>query len=435
MTGSGENNRDQSTHAAPVIRAKGFNSRNLVKAIFDSDHPEQIVRTIPAQSLYLAVRSQGLESSAELLEIATLEQCRLLIDFDCWSRDSFRDDHFWEWLAITDATDSLALLQKVLKVVDLKLIALMISRYVDVISYEEPADAPPAENYYTPDRGRTWLSIKTDNSEQIFLMNRLLALLFESNADLFYQILSIPNVATPSELEEESYQEKQRRLSSEGIPDSQYAAELNSPLPANVLSAEVSRSEVRQSIEDVSAVEPVIYEGSFEEPLRSLVNQLLFDENFEAEMTLLLNGAIVHYGIDVSEITQVMQIADKVKGSLNLGLENALATTCRPAIDLYRILGLRGLYRHGLSVLSDLHRQARNLERVRREELSPQVQVVLQGLLQRFPAMPAWLKQDHIATPEEAEKVEARFTSIQHMKECQKLSEIVRAPETQSLPS
>ncbi len=420
----GTKGEEQSPHA-PVIRAKSFNSRNLIKAIFDSDSPEQIVRTIPAQSLYVAIRTQGLESSAELLEIATIEQCRVLLDFDCWSRDSFREDHFWEWLAVTDATDSLALLQKIIRVVDLKLISLMISRYVDVVAFDEPADQPPGPNYYTPDKGRTWLSLKTENKEHVFLMNRLLALLFESNTDLFYQILSIPNVATPSELEEDSYQEKQRRLSSEGIPDNQYAAEINSPLGGELLLGEVAQSAVQPSIEDISAVEPVIYEGSFPEPLRSLVNQLLYDESFEIEMTLLLNAAIVHYGIDISEITQVLQIADKVKGALNLGLENALALSQRSALELHKILGLRGLFRHGLSHLFGLAKKARVLERQNKSEFSEQCQIAIQGLLQKFPTMPAWIDETQ---PRDSEKVEARFVPIQRMKEISALEQLLNEP-------
>lgn len=415
---------DSLVAATPVIRAKGFNSRNLIKAIFDDQNPELVVRTIPAQSLYVAIRSQGLESSAELLEIATLEQCRLLLDFDCWSRDSFREDHFWEWLAITDATDSLALLQKILKVCDLKLIALMIARYVEVISFEQPEDAPPGPNFYTPDRGRTWLSLKTEDQNEIFLMNRLLALLFESNSDLFYQILSIPGIATPSELEEESYQEKQKRLSSEGIPDMEFAAELNAPLPTELLLSEVSKTTSQATIEDISAVEPVIYEGSFEEPLRSLVNQLLYDEAFESELTLLLNASIVHYGIDISEITQVLQIADKVKGALNLGLEHALSVNERSAIDLYKALGLRGIYRHGLSLLNDLRKEARTVERLGHEHLSAETLVVVQGLMQRFPAVPDWVKNSAERDPE---KVDPRFSAIQFVKEVTQLKDILRA--------
>ena len=418
----GTDDREQDG-AVSVVRAKGFNSRNLVKAIFDAQYPEQTVRTIPAQSLYVAIRSQGLESSAELLEIVTLEQCRLIIDFDCWSRDSFREDHFWEWLAITDATESLALLQKILKVFDLKLVALMISRYVDVLAFEEPADAPPGPNFYTPDKGRTWLSIKTENPEQIFLMNRLLALLFESNTDLFYQILSIPNVATPSELEEESYQEKQKRLSSEGIPDMEFAAEMNSPLPNNVLLSEISKSCIQPSIEDISAIEPVIYDGVFEEPLRSLINQLLYDDAFESEITLLLNAAIVFYGVDISEITQVLQMADKVKGALNLGLQHALDQSSRPAIELYRIVGLRGLYRHGLSVLAPLQKEARLIERGDISNQPAHIQLIVQGLSQRFPTMPVWIKSP--ATSQE-DKLSAQFVPIQFVSDVNTLLDIIK---------
>jgi hypothetical protein len=303
----------------------------------------------------------------------------------------------------------------------------MIARYVDVVSSEQSADAPPGPNHYTPDQGRTWLALKTEDQNQIFLMNRLLAMLFESNTDLFYQILSIPGVATPSELEEESYQEKQKRLSSEGIPDMEFAAELNSALPTELLLTEIAKSEIQASIEDISAVEPVIYEGSFEEPLRSLVSQLLYDESFEAEMTLLLNASIVHYAIDISEITQVLQIADKVKGALNLGLEHALAVSDRSAIELYRILGLRGLYRHGLGLLNELRKGARSLERRGKENLTAEAQVLIQGLLQRFPAIPDWVKNPAERDPE---RVDPKFVSIQFEKEILILKEMLKQADS-----
>jgi Family of unknown function (DUF6178) len=249
-------------------------------------------------------------------------------------------------------------------------------------------------------------------------MNRLLALIFESNTDLFYQILSIPNVATPSELEEESYQEKQKRLSSEGIPDTELAAAINSPLPEKLLVVEINKSEVQPSIEDISAIEPVIYEGSFEEPLRSLVNQLLYDDAFESEITLLLNAAIVHYGIDISEITQVLQTAEKVKGAINLGLEHALKISNRQAMDLYRILGLRGFYRHALSLLDQIRKDARIFEREKQNDMTPEMQIIIQGAMQRFPVLPEWIKNPSLASDE---KIEAKFLPFQFVSEYQNI--------------
>ncbi|NDC37300.1 MAG: hypothetical protein EBZ48_04525, partial [Proteobacteria bacterium] len=89
-------------------------SRNLTKMIFDSELPEQFVRTIPAQSLHIAVRHTGLTDCQELLEIVSLEQCRLLIDFDIWDQDHISEDRFWEWLSLTDDQGDFKLLHKIL---------------------------------------------------------------------------------------------------------------------------------------------------------------------------------------------------------------------------------------------------------------------------------------------------------------------------------
>ena len=87
-------------------------SAALARRIFNAELPEQFIRTIPAQSLYCVLKHNGMASSSDLLEIATIQQCRLMMDFDLWSGDSFQEGTFWEWLEITDATEGLELLQK-----------------------------------------------------------------------------------------------------------------------------------------------------------------------------------------------------------------------------------------------------------------------------------------------------------------------------------
>jgi hypothetical protein len=309
---------------------------------------------------------------------------------------------------------------------DLKLVALIIARYVEVFASREQHDAPPGPNHFTPDKGRTWLALKTENPEHVFLLNRLLALLFESNSDLFYQILSIPSVATPSELEEESFQEKQKRLSSEGIPDQELAAELNSPLPTNLLLSEVQSKKTQATVQDIAAIEPVIYDGSFPEPLRSLVNQLMYSDDFESELTLLLNAAIVYFGVDLSEIQEVLEIAERVKGALNLGLEHGMQQSSQSAIDLYHVLGLRGLYRHGLSLLFSERSAARQKVREEHDTEHPaEMQLLIEGLQKRFPEMPTFIRDIPEATSGQDSR-EATFVPIQSLKELERIQKTLR---------
>ena len=97
--------------APAVAHFRGHTCRDLYKEIFDSGAPEQVVRQLPAQSLYMVVKSTGLQSSSDIIMMASMEQCRLLTDFDLWAGDTLNEEALWEWLALTDETESLELLQ------------------------------------------------------------------------------------------------------------------------------------------------------------------------------------------------------------------------------------------------------------------------------------------------------------------------------------
>ena len=209
---------------------RGYSCRDLHKAIFDSEAPEQVIRQLPAQALFMVVRHLGLSGAADIIALASIEQVRLLSDFDLWNRDTINEDHVWEWLALTDETESLDLLQKVVKCVDLKVLSVMLSRYTDVQIFSEPTDLPPGPGFHTPDKGFTWVGITVQDADQHFLLARLLALIFETSAELYYQLLSIPSVATVSMLEEESFVERSKRLAAEGIPEPELSAKRSCPL-------------------------------------------------------------------------------------------------------------------------------------------------------------------------------------------------------------
>ena len=244
----------KSSDSPSVAHFRGHTCRDLYKSIFDADAPEQIVRQLPEQSLYMVVKSTGLQSSSDIIMMASMEQCRLLTDFDLWIGDTLNEDALWEWLALTDEIESLELLQKFIKIADLKLIAILIERHVEVKIFEEPTEQPPAEGFHTPDKGFTWIGIKTEDATKHFLLARLLALIFESSAELFYQLISIMTVATTSILEEESYQERQKRLAAEGIPEPEVAAAVHAPYSLTEAKTEVVGKRGRGHVDDIRSI-------------------------------------------------------------------------------------------------------------------------------------------------------------------------------------
>lgn len=338
---------------------RGQTGRDLYKAIFESDFPEQFIRTIPAQSLYFVVKQRGLQSSGELIEIATIEQCRLLLDFDLWEKDQFREDNFWEWLSLSDEEDPLKFTQKLLKSIDLKLISMVTARYVEVKVFDEANDTPPGPGWYTPDKGFTWINVHVEDGTRHFLLNRLLALIFETSAELFYQLLSIPGVSSASSLEEESYQDRSKRLAAEGFPEFVVTEEINSSLLPFEAKKIIEEGKQHPIVSDIPIVEPLLYDSFLRmEPLTSAMATAKDFESLEAELVMVLNASLEFFNIPLYEYDAVMRHTQRVKGSINIGLEKAcLMTGATPGAAL-ACLGIAKLYRLGLHELRALRKDA-----------------------------------------------------------------------------
>ena len=368
----------------PTLTISKYKSSDLIKRIFETASPEKIVPEIPAQSLYLAARSGGLSSAVELLEIATLEQCSLMIDFDCWEKDRFNEERFWEWLELPDATDDNEILKKIFRATDLKIIALLMARYVDIFSTTERTEEPPSADYFTPDQGYTWIRVKIKEAHRNFLLNRFLACIYEYNIDIFYQILQVPTIATPSLLEEEAFQEKQRRLSAEGIPDLDYALEINSPKKFS----ESTNLIKEKNIKNVKAIKPYIYDTGSPTLLNELFQSASNADEVEGEFSLITNSAIIKWSVKVYDDEARETLIDQIKGALNIGLEICQENTNLSVMEIYKKYGLKQIYRFGLFEIFELQKKVKNISK---EDLldfynnNKELFFVISGVLNDFP--------------------------------------------------
>lgn len=404
------------TNAAPLT------SKSLAKQIFQAELPEQYIRTIPAQSLFTAIKSMGLHSAGDLIDIASVEQVRLLLDFDCWKHSYFDEENFWEWMSLPDDQQGLGLLQKILKSVDLKIIALVFARHIKYEFFEEATDSPPSPNSYTPDKGRTWINITIEDSNKHFLLGRLLALIFETNPDLFYQLLSLTTTSTESELEEQSYQDRSKRVVSEGIPDEDLAFQLNSPISENEVVALLKKDQAHIAITDIRTIEPLIYDSLLIQPLSSLLADLSIREDFEVELTQLMNAAIVRWQVELNDYEAIVHITKKVKGCLNIGLEKALLLGAKSNIQAFHALGARNLYRLGLEQLKLLRKKASSFANAETE--TPQIDNVVAAILSsaklQFPEIPEFFKYDSFSE-KTTESLNPSPTAIEHLKDIDKI--------------
>lgn len=372
-------------------------SAALAKRIFQADVPEQFIRAIPAQSLFFVLQTNGLQSSAELLEIATIKQCRLMMDFDLWDGDQFRESTFWEWLAITDVTDDLQLLQKLFKCFDLKLVSYLISKYVAAVNSEEPTEQSPGEGYYTPDKGSTWLRVDTYSADNDFLLNRLLALIFETDADLFYQLLSIPRVATPTQLEEESYQDMLKRVQGEGVPDAEIASELRQPYALEDAQRELASTGITPSTpQDVFVVEPLVYDTSSGSTFNRLFEVIDNREQCEGELTFILNSAVVAWNIPFHKPDAVKDLVERVKGAISIGIELLEQHGSSTILEMYNHIGLQKLFRLGYTQLMQLQKICQRFTDDTLKELAQTDRdtfALIAGMREKFPCLCSIVKE------------------------------------------
>lgn len=425
---------DRSSVTTPLPRHRRLSTQSLARAIFAAESPEQVVASLPAESLYCIIRAQGVSSSVDLIELLSAEQLRACLDFDLWSRDRFDEQALFEWLELPDAAGEIEIVGRVLRSLDLRLLGILTARYLTVKIFDEPTEDPPAGGFATPDKGFTWIRVGA-NEELVesesphltphneFLLQRLLALIFETSTELFYQILAIPSVATPSQLEEEALQDKEKRIQSLGIPDRDFAAALNTPLSAKRLIASEPTAAIEHS--DIDPIDPLLAAASFPS---TVLEQLVTTEEqlaeLDAEITLLINAAIVHFNRDWHDVEQVQETARFVAGAIRIGLE-ALSELDISPHDSWKQFGGQRSYAVGLYEILSLRRRSLKIHPDwaaigGHESLPGQV---LTGLRERLPRCPAGLLGEYnTVLPTGSRAAELRpFESLQEVRRVEEL--------------
>ncbi len=368
------------------------------------------------------------------------EQFQLFLDFDLWKRDRLNEEHFWSWLELPDESNELTILQKLLQSIDLKVLCLIFSRYVDTVTNEEPTEEAPDIHFSTPDKGYTWIRAHTQDEHKDFLLKRLLALIFETDADLFYQLLSVPSVSTPSMLEEESYQERSKRMESEGVPSLDSASELHTgiSLESTIKKLTSSQTKIVENF-NIRAVRPLVYHSRLPSPLRDLVSQIQSPDQFETEITLLLNSGCVYWAIDFSDREQLEVIAGFIRGCINLSLEALSSGANMNVVEIYQTIGLIEIYRTGLSIVMNLKELALDVPQSACNTNTDEA--IVSGLKMSPPLAPDFLNQDGSfqdgfmeLKSDDSGKLASGFHPLEHMSLIQWLKEYLRNISTMNLP-
>lgn len=82
-------------HRADLAKASG---RRRLDLILDSRSPQALVRALPADELYLAIRDIGLSDAVPLVSLASANQFKVFLDLDAWRAGEFQPSRAMAWL-------------------------------------------------------------------------------------------------------------------------------------------------------------------------------------------------------------------------------------------------------------------------------------------------------------------------------------------------
>lgn len=373
--------------------------------MFRGDLTESQVRELHPQALHFAIKALGLESSTDIISMISNEQYKGLLDFELWTRDSFREDRMWFWLSQIDDERDLQPIQKFLKVIDPTSLSIIFKRYVEVVYNDEPSDLPPNPNAYTPDNGLSWLTFKAGDPEIHRLLGRLLAFLFQTNREAFYQHLAYANSGTTLEFEEEAYQEKCVRLRNLSIPSFDEAVTVHKVLTKNDFlktHEEVLNSNKEQEVEIDGPGEliPLPSSGINFQPLASSLESLEEEDLFRVhlEFAQLFNAHVVHFQGDFGEELGLKSAIEKVFGAVNIGLELVIKeNNSILSPHIFRSIPIKDLYRLGLVEIYSYRSLCQKVPvdiRSTLNHMNEPLSIIVEMGSRPFPAVPRFLREN-----------------------------------------
>ena len=345
-------------------------ARRGERILASTDLAAEVAALEPLEAYYI-VREIGLDQALPVLLELSPEQLEACVDLDCWNRYDFGVDSLDQWLTAFAQADPETLARTFFSldyVVQLLFLAQTVTVYdpdTDLVTQEEGRSATSRAT--TPD-GFYLLDLKTELALRTHPFTVLDAL-YQYDPLAAHRLLSDVRVDLPTQIEEEALRFRNGRMQDIGFAPPEEAAILFSrpgihqPLPRP-----------QRPIDSALTRLPSVYAGPLiETTLLQQALSLVTDQErlsaLEQEVVWAINSAIIAYGEKTQDIRQIVDIAERVRDTISLGLESLLAreeeggpldsTAAVRAAELLEVWCITDLFRHGFAATLGLQQEAR----------------------------------------------------------------------------
>ncbi|HEY0839136.1 MAG TPA: DUF6178 family protein, partial [Vulgatibacter sp.] len=219
---------------AALARSRGKRRLDL---ILDSRDPERLVRSLPAEDLFLAIQDVGLADAGPLVRLASPEQFRIFVDLDVWKEDELDTHELLLWLRLARGEGEEDYQAKI-AALDMEVIELLLRSIVHIYDLEEegePGDEIEGTVERTPE-GRFMLIYPSEGAEYA-AARRMIGDLYAQDPFRAGRLLYAVRWELTSELTETALRWRNARLADLGFPSLEEAVslyakvDLHAPLP------------------------------------------------------------------------------------------------------------------------------------------------------------------------------------------------------------
>ena len=342
-----------------VLRGRG---KERLHTLFLSEHPEELVQSLPEQEIFLTVKEVGEKDCLDLISLTTPEQFQYLLDIEFWKRDQLDPEKVLQWIEILLESGDKKVVQFI-RTTDPEFVALTLKKFIRVTLLEgEHTESMDRIPLFTLDQFY-FIDFKGVKTREVF--EPFLKTFYRVDSEGYRRLMEALISELESGLEETGYRLRNGRLNDCGFPDFEEALEIYQFINPDTLmkGEELPAAEAPEASKRESATYYLTFhsEGPFFSAILSQIDNPQERDRLKQEITTLCNKAILAEAIDLSNISGMERVVKKAYHYLNLGLQYLSGEEEKRALEILRSLPIQKIFQCGVSLTLLLRKKAETI--------------------------------------------------------------------------
>ncbi|MBW1786310.1 MAG: hypothetical protein JRK53_06780 [Deltaproteobacteria bacterium] len=342
------------TDFSPVLKTlDGLPGREIVNRILESENPTAVVHGLPPQDFFWLVKQVGDDDCLPVLQLASTDQWRYLLDMELWLKDRMDVAKSSLWLGRLEQADRKRLVKWLFS--DGQALAYFhlfhITEVIVIENQEELLDLP--DGFFSLDEIFYIRVLDPDHRETVERMLREMA---DESLERYQALLLGLSGVLPAEMEEQMYRVRNVRLAEQGFLPYDEALSVYAPLDPEDLQVENGDENKTVLLTEESRLmapaSPLAHAGT-RNLLTDVVSRIshpLFLDRIRLEFAGLCNQIFSAEGTPAPELAILVKISNRAAGYVNLAIERLCGHDIAAAERLLRRHSLVTLFRVGVGI-------------------------------------------------------------------------------------